>query len=337
MKKNPSWGDVILAFVLVVVSFLAIVIFLVFPYVKGRITGALNQTASVSEETSVTVSEEIPEVSVETSTEPSTEVSEPVHVDPPQIDIPEDVQKIVWEKVEHPDITDCDIVFIGDSIFATGCYDEYSSTVSDVVRDLSGARVYNLAIPGMCAGEGTNTKVISQQEAVKRFLNLEQIEEGTDIDLFNSELGRLANDDHSGRQLVVIMDCTINDYFMHTELTGNAYDENTYFGAITNCINWIMADNPYAIVCYVRTHSILHGTNGYDFNNVGATYNMYKEIAIDACNYEGAFSITCDGENGINYDNSREYTEDGTHLNYEGRVIEGEIIKDFLVEVLPYY
>lgn len=335
MKRDPSWGEIFIAFVLVVMSFLGIVIFLVVPYAKGMLGKTNDNTASVSVQTQV--GNELPSVTTSEENNPSGEPpveSEPVK--PPVIEIPEGVTRIEWEKIEHPSMSDCDIVLIGDSIFVTGSDEEPSTTVGEIMKEFTGTRVYTLAIPGMCAAEGEVSYVISQQEAVKHFLNLTQVD-SEDAELFNSELGRFANDDHTGRQLIVIMDCTINDYFMSRPLTGVAYDENTYFGAITNCINMIKSDNPYAIVCYVKTHCLINGKYGYDFNKADVTYNMYKEQMMEACKYEQSDWIICDGDRGINYDNVAEFLTDGTHLNYEGRRREAGLISEYLFAYLQSY
>lgn len=336
MNNNPSKGDIFFAFLLVAIACFGIIKFLVIPYSNERRTEPdPSVETSVTDIVSASVSEE---TSVSESTEASPEISEEVSVEvviPPEIPIPEEKKKkIVWEKIEHPTLEDCDIVLIGDSIFATGSDEEPSTAIADLLEEISGARIYNMAMPGMRAITSED-EAFNQQEAVRAFLDLEQTKKKAL--LFNSELGRFANDDHSGRQLVVIMNCAINDYFMNSEMEGNAYDGETYFGAITNCINWIKGENEYAIVCYLRNHCVVHGTYGYDFNSAGATYNMYKNTMIEACEYEGAMCITCDSDDGINYDNAKALTEDGTHLNLEGRKIEARLIKEYLEELLTYY
>ena len=330
-------GDVLFSLLLAVIAIAGITRFLIIPYMQDK--GFLSKTdTETSVETETTVSEEKEPENTEVVKEPQKEETEVSKEDPPKEEPAkeEEPQKEEEEKpadqnaqnpnvhphnreaVEGATIDDCDVIFIGDSVFTFG--DDRGFSIPQTFEEITeGAWGYGLGRGGMAAGMSTNGW-ISLPEAVEAFI-AESIPDLNDLEdqIFKRGLQLYTLDDHTGRQLVIVLNVSINDYFMNTPIYGTENDGDTFTGALRNCFLRLSDEFPNAKIFICRTYTIAHGNYGYDMNTLQCSYNMYRNAIEEvAAEFDNVNVIKLDGEDGINYDNADQYLEDGTHPNKEG-------------------
>lgn len=329
-------GNIIFALLLIVIFAGGIIRFLIMPYVKEKENEnnepdiSVTVSESISDEANDFTDEDEPVIDSDEETKPEEQETDAEEEQEPVVELPEFTHYL--EKVEGATLDDCDIVFIGDSVFTFG--DEEMEDVPRVVQGFSeGIRVYNISKGGMAAGESTNDW-LNLPEAVDHFIDITETDR-EECEIFNREINRYKHEDHEGRQLVIVLNSCINDYFMHTPLEGMPYDGDTYAGAWRNVYSRLYDEFPNAIIITYRTYTIFHGVYGYDFNKVGCTYNNYRDkIEEIAAEYININCLKLDGPDGINYDNAESCLEDGTHPNSEGAKIIATLTVNRIKELL---
>ncbi|MCR4961912.1 MAG: SGNH/GDSL hydrolase family protein [Lachnospiraceae bacterium] len=349
-------GDILFSLLLAVIAVAGITRFLIMPYMQQK--GLLNKDGDkTSTEVTTEVSEEEPEVSVEPAKpekeEPSVSIEKPDESQKkdeekkedkkdaptePFADVVDGIEVIKHphnrEAVENPDIDHCDVVFLGDSVFVFG--DDRGVSIPQKVEDITeGTWAYSISQPGLAAGASTNDK-ISLGEEVQYFIDEDFPEDRAfEDETLRRELQEYWLDDHTDRQLVIVLNAAINDYYQGTPLTGEPYDDNTYVGAWRNVLGKLTDEFPNAKIIVCRTYTIRHEEYGYNFNGAGSTYNMYKDaLAQVVREYPTVYKVDLDGSDGINYDNTDQYLEDGTHTNEAGAELVANILIDYIKAIL---
>lgn len=281
---------------------------------------------SVSEEPEVSISEE------ESVSENDTSISEEPEKETVK-ETKEEKRKRLKQQLpnimKNITIQDCDIVFIGDSIFFFG--DEENDSIPDIMGIDYGLTVYNCSKAGMAAGQYTNDWV-SMYDLAKCFAKGKNTK-GVDCDIFNYSVNRYVERDHTGRQLVIVLDCCINDYYQHTPMEGS---DGSFVTGYENTLYKLKDAFPDAIIICTVPNDVSHEEMGYNFNGSGYTYNMYKdkiyEIAVDF----NVFCLRMDNADGICRENLSEYLEDGTHPNAAGRERMVNVYVNYINSILDY-
>lgn len=358
MKKKT---DIIWAILLVGIALFGIVRFIFMSDIlkndknDNQIAETTVETSEVSDEPEVTVSEQ-PEITVSDDAESS--ISDDTEASVDENDSSEDgqtetsvseegegktddVKKTESKKAKKKrlkkqqqnilkgiTINDCDIVFIGDSLFVFG--DEDSDSVPDKLGIDYGLTVYDCSKAGMAAGQATN-KWVSQYDLAKCFAKRKNTK-GEGCDLFNYSLNRYVERDHTGRQLVIILDCCINDYFQHTPMTG----KNSFKSGYEDTLLILKEKFPDAMIICMVPNDVWHEEYGYNTNGVGCTYNMYKDTINDIAVDYNVFCYRFDNVDGIDRSNVHDFLEDGTHPNGVGRDRMAKGIIDYINSVLEY-
>lgn len=173
---------------------------------------------------------------------------------------------------EFPDLSDYDIVFIGDSIF------DMNGSETSIPRQLevyTNARVYNLSKNTSCAGIKTNG-YISFPELADSFVAGTQTNY-SDTYTFNSEILRFNEDDHNKRPLIIVMNICINDYLFSTKISNpnDSMDKETYEGALRYSISQIKKAYPKAYYIYMEPYIIGTKLNGEELNSYGYILSDY--------------------------------------------------------------
>ncbi len=349
-------GDILFSLLLAVIAVAGITRFLIMPYMQSK--GLLNKDGDkTSTEVTTEISDEKdPEVSVEPTKperEPSVSIEKPDESQKKDEDKDKDKNEAPKEPytevvegsevlkhphnreaVENPTLDNTDIVFLGDSVFVFG--DDRNVSIPQKVEAITdGTWAYSISQPGLAAGASTNDK-ISLGEEVQYFIDEDFPKDRSyEDDVLRREMQEYWIDDHTGRQLVIVLNAAINDYYQGTPLTGEPYDDNTYVGAWRNVLGKLTDEFPNAKIIVCRTYTVRHEEYGYNFNGAGSTYNMYRD-ALDQVvrEYPTVYKVDLDGSDGINYDNTDQYLEDGTHTNEAGAELVANILIDYIKAIL---
>ena len=221
---------------------------------------------------------------------------------------------------EYPDLSDKEIVFLGDSII--GNY-QGSLSIPGVVNALSGATVYNCAIGGTSAAQGEPDGNCFP-EMVAEFLS------GTPKDAdspFGENVSLYQSDDHTGKKLCFVIDYGRNDYFAGypVENPEDAYDITTYAGAIRTGIAALREVYPDAAY-------VLSGPGRVEYFNDGT--DVMSAVGSPLVDYYAA-ALSLSGELDTLYlDLYADFPEaeglslsdvlsDGCHYNEYGRFLTG--------------
>lgn len=210
---------------------------------------------------------------------------------------------------EHPDLSNMDIVFFGDSII--GNYTD-SSSVPNVISALSQARTYNCAQGGLCA---TNDFL----PYIEAFFSSDLSEISPDGP-FTASLERYLQDDHSGRQLVFVLNFGLNDYFGGWPV--DTEQEASYAGSLREGIRTLRSKYPEAtFVLMAPTYTTIFNYGTEIMSEKGDVLTEYVDATLEVADEMGVICLNNYYGLGINKNNMKIYSDDWVHLNCAGRFL----------------
>jgi len=221
--------------------------------------------------------------------------------------------------------TKFDIVFLGDSII--GNYTD-SMSVPEVVKTLTGARVYNCGYGGRSAALGEkddlSVDMIAQaivEEDIKGIPADTQVYAGLEA-FFERE--------ETDKKLMFVINYGLNDFFNGYPVQGSdAYDHYSYTGALRAGVTALKEAYPEAEVLLMTPNFTVY----YDYGEAvqsakGGTLKEYAEAVISLGEELDVKVLDNFHELPINRDNFEEYLSDGCHLNERGRFLLGSRISE---------
>lgn len=244
--------------------------------------------------------------------------------------------------------TSPDLVILGDSIMGK---ERDTTTVPSVISEITGLSIYNAAFGGSCASSNNFDNrysfhedslnlcmlqdAIVQQDFGVQFADLPN--NPYQADYFPKTLQGLSEIDFSKVKVLVIEHGT-NDYTAGRVLD-NAEDPEdiyTFGGALRLTITNLQEAYPQLKIVLVTPDFCW--VSGYDDCTVQdfghGTMEDYVDLELDIADAYGIDVIDVFHNVGFNADNIIGYTEDGLHLNEEGRTIYGTYIGEQLNALL---
>lgn len=262
------------------------------------------------------------------------------------------VQQQLSAPSRYPDLSDWDIVFLGDSVIGN-----YSGPLSipGVIHSFSNASVFNCAqggalashadpndfsFPDMAASllakvqengsqESSSQPDLTQKNSSQESSRLSGHEQGV---LAFSEAG------HEGRQLCFVINYGLNDYFCGrtVENPGNPLDVSTYAGGLRIGISALREAYPDALFLLMSPGKTTYFKNGAEPQSAtGSSLEVYRNLCASLAEEQDILFLDFydafpGGETTLT-----EVLSDGAHYNEYGRYLAGLRILDFLSEQLP--
>lgn len=223
----------------------------------------------------------------------------------------------------YPDLSDCCLIFFGDSLMA---YGEGTVTTSGYVTGLSHAATYNYAISGTAASTASSD-TDDFPNFLPRFLSKYCTEENGAY-RFSPE-----GADVSDKKLYFFLKYGTNDYFngAAVENPEDPYDITTYTGGLRSGLKECMALFPDAEFILMTPNFTISHSNGNERNSdVGGVLTDYVNAAISVAEELDIYYMDHYHDLGINESNIWDYTADGCHPNEDGRVLMAKHIIDFI-------
>lgn len=229
--------------------------------------------------------------------------------------------------VTYPDLSDWDIVFLGDSVF--GNYDG-SISVPGVVSGLSGATAFNCAQGGTSAAE-SEPGAFGFPKMVTDFISGKTENENT----FRQGITDYTAADHTNKKLCFVLNYGLNDYFggHPAENPKDAHDITSYAGALRTGIDALKKNYPEALIIIVGPGQSLYFNNGTDkLTEEGGVlvdyYELSKSVAAElSVPYMDLYSGFPEGDLEL-----LDVLADGCHYNELGRYALGIKIIHFMNE-----
>lgn len=223
----------------------------------------------------------------------------------------------------YPDLSHMDIVFFGDSII--GNYTN-SSSVPDVISAFTGSRTYNCARGGTTATDDFITYV-------QAFLSADTAAVSADGP-FAGSVTRYAQEDHSAKQLVFVLNYGLNDYFngCPTGINTGASDFPTYADSLKQGIRLLQANYPDAkIILMTPTYTGTFSGGTEIQSEKGSILIDYVDAAKFVANEMNVVCLDNYTGLGVDANNLNQYTDDQLHLNEAGRFLLARRIIETLV------
>lgn len=211
-------------------------------------------------------------------------------------------QKTVSEDSSPSDefMSDYDVIFLGDSIFALS--DGPYSTAS-VIGEMTGAKTYNCSKGG--ARAACDEEMYAMSTLVDHFI------EGTatgfeEWEVFDANVTEYGKKGHRDRKTVIVLNSCINDYI-------SASDMLEYEDAFATCYDKLYDAFPDAKLVFVAPYYIQLGDNGNVPNELGLTMGQYAEAAMEVAENYGVYCLDLSGSGKFGESNAAFVLEDGTH------------------------
>lgn len=223
----------------------------------------------------------------------------------------------------YPDLSDCCLIFFGDSTMA---YGEGTTTTPKYITGLSHAATYNYAIGGS-AGSSISPDTDDFPIFMPRFLAENCTKE--------SGTGRFSPEgvNVSDKKLYFLLTYGVNDYFRGAAIDNpdDPYDITTYIGGLRSGLKECMAlfpDAEFIIMTPAFTSYFSNGTEPQ--SDVGGVLTDYVDAAISLAEELDIRYMDNYHDLGTNESNVWDYTADGCHPNEDGRVLMAKHIIDFI-------
>jgi len=235
------------------------------------------------------------------------------------------------QPVEYPDLSDWNIVFLGDSVIGN-----YTNTTSipEVVGGLTNANIYNLGLGGGSASKYPEREDYSLSDIVDALITQSPEALPEDKQVYTG-MTELLEDNPDGTYCFVI-NYGLNDYFAGAPIASDdPYDRYTFSGGYRQAIQTLREAYPDAC--------ILLNTPNYTVNfNYGMDYRFDQQSTIvDYVNTLQALATELNvglldnyNELGITKENFPTYLSDGCHPNETGRFLIGKRIALTLGEMI---
>ena len=210
------------------------------------------------------------------------------------------VQDAMNSPADYPDLSDCELVFFGDSVM--GNYHDFAS-IPGVVHALTGATVHNLAIGGSSATRSTDDN--------NSFPNVVQ-------DFLDHNTEELSGD----KKLCFLINYGLNDYF-------GGFPIDDYQNGLRTGIRVLRESYPDARIMVISSNYILSFEKG--MARIGDEGNVLEDYIAAAEETAAAENVDFLNINdALQWDehNAAEYLVDSIHPNEEGRFLFGvEVIR----------
>lgn len=224
---------------------------------------------------------------------------------------------------EYANAADMDIVFLGDSII--GNYTN-SMSVPEVVKALTGARVYNCGYGGKSAALAEKTP-ISLPDIVDAVIrgDATSLPEGEQVTAGVTQF--LEREDIADR-LMFVINYGLNDYYEGIPVrTEDAYDITTYSGAIRTALEKLQEAYPDAeILLMTPNFTTYYGCGTEVMSEVGSPLAEYADAVLTLSQELEVEVLDNFRELPITRENWMVYQDDGCHLNERGRFLLGSRI-----------
>lgn len=228
--------------------------------------------------------------------------------------------------IEYPDLSNWEIVFLGDSIIGN-----YIGSISipGVVNGLSGAFTYNCAQGGVSAAE-PETGMICFPKMAKDFIN-ETISDSETT--FGQGLQNYLSSDHTDKKLCFIINYGINDYFggHSPENPEDDYDISTYAGAMRTGIATLKEKYPDAMYIIMGPGRVTYFNDGTELlSETGGQLIDYYNLSVALSEelqlpYIDLYNDFPEGD-----DDLSDVLADGCHYIEYGRFALGKKIVNFM-------
>lgn len=160
---------------------------------------------------------------------------------------------------EFSDMSDIDIVFLGDSLIANCMVDSISEP--GVLNALTQANTYNMAIGG------TYASLRGDDVPQNTFVNVsDTLTKGTELiggdERFYRELKRFNEDSHEGKKMIFVIEYGANDFFSSEKISNqeDKYDVTTYSGALRSSVERLMKKYPKALFIMMSPYELEYVT-----------------------------------------------------------------------------
>lgn len=210
------------------------------------------------------------------------------------------VQDAMNSPADYPDLTDCELVFFGDSVM--GNYHDFAS-IPGVIHALTGATVHNLAIGGSSATRNSDDD--------KSFPNVVQ-------DFLDHNTEELSAD----KKLCFLINYGLNDYF-------GGFPIDDYQNGLRTGIRALRESYPDARIMVISSNYILSFEKGMArIGDEGNVLEDYIAAAEETAAAENVDFLNINDALQWNEHNAAEYLVDSIHPNEEGRFLFGvEVIR----------
>lgn len=239
-------------------------------------------------------------------------VVEPAHWWDPLADLfGKKKEEAVEETYMYEGLSNYDVVFLGDSLFELN---DGPFSIASCFETMTGARVYNLSKGGLSAA-----KTIEENPTIIELV--EHIYEGKTFDnesykVFDRDIVRFTEDDHTGRTLLIINDFGTNDYMFNVPLWG--MQDSCYEGAMKYAYADILREFPDAELMNLGIYHISHLNNGTQENDCGQVLDDYNFLLEIISRETGAKYVDLEKVSIINAQNTGIYLNDGIHPSMAG-------------------
>lgn len=228
------------------------------------------------------------------------------------------IQRECAAPTHYPDLSDCNIVYFGDSIlnYVVGSY-----SVSGYVSGLSGAGALDCSVGGTPA-TGAFPEIVS------RFLEGEE-------DIVHGDLS-IQEVLSSDKTLVFVVNYGLNDYFSGQPIDGiSSCDVDSYTGALRYGITELKSAFPDCIILLMApTFTNLFSAGTELINESAGPLTNYVDAAISVAAEMDVYCLDNYHTLGLDQNTLELYSADGTHLNEYGRLILATHIMDTLEQIL---
>lgn len=223
----------------------------------------------------------------------------------------------------YPDLSNCCLVFFGDSIIA---YGEGTASIPGYLTGFSHAAAYNYAVGGTAASVAS-PDADDFPNLFPRFISEHCVEEDGTYH-FAPE-----NTDTPDKKLYFLISYGTNDYFEGAALENpdDPYDTATYTGGLRTCIAQCQSHFPdaeFIIMTPIFTNRFSNGTERK--SDVGGVLTDYVDAAAEVAAEMDIHCIDNYHSLGIDESNVWDYTSDGCHLNENGRILMARQIIDYI-------
>ena len=232
------------------------------------------------------------------------------------------LQELIREEratpTRYPDLSDCNIVYFGDSILD---YVVGTHSVSGCVSGFSGAGALDCSVGGTPASGAFS-------EIVSRFLAGEEA-----IAHGNLSIQEVLSSD---KTLVFVLNYGLNDYFSGHPIDGTSPDDvDSYTGALRYGITKLKSAFPdCTILLMAPTFTNSSPTGTALINESVAPLTDYVDAAISVAAEMDVYCLDNYHTLGLDQSTLELYTADGIHLNEYGRLVLATHIMDTLEKIL---
>ena len=236
------------------------------------------------------------------------------------------LKTIVTDDYKYADLSDREIVFIGDSIFGN-----YHGPISipGATKGLSGANTYNLGIGGTSA-IGEFNKVVNMFVGSSTSAEIDNQE-------FLSELERFKKEHDGSRKLCFVINYGVNDYFMGVPAkigSGAPYEEfayDSYESAMTDGIIKLKSSFPDSeIIILSPIYCDYFESGAQVLSNVGSNLQTYRNVGAQIAEKTGVKWIDSLNLIEINSKNHKTFLVDGVHPTPDGIYLISNALTKFM-------